>query len=650
MQVKLVVTELSIQEEVPSATTFLRSDEYEDAEENNKPENIKDLISKDNIVDDEASQGSTSKDAHTSSDNEMKQGQNDDERKSRNKPETKIRNIEKVAHTIDIETKQRLIDINIENKHKTKNNKAMKDYHTIDNETKQHQKDGNIKNKPETHNLYAEEDAHTEKFEIKKIQNNNESTIEDNPKIKIVNAQKRNHAEDERTKLPQETGENITHKTESNNVQKDNHANTVDTKPSQKNKESNIYNNINKIKSGIDKRKAPTKEGESNIDDKLQTISGDAGAEPSLTTDVKGTDKDAVYHTGSFHNCTDSTATSAITLDDSGESGKVVISCHEIGFRANLHSFQSDLNIIVGVLSSAGGSGPARRKSIRSTWASGRTGVFFLVAGPWSEEIAEEYNKYDDLLWIDEEEVYDGERSVLTFKTYAFIAIAQAALAKYGHEYTHLFKTDDDSYLDLNALHHEFNASEDAPRKFKCSRDEERKCNHDFVGQCQLFNHRVHREEGYKWPLSKKSYAEDWFPLYCQGAGFALSKKFAECASAQKHIANVRFMPFEDVAVGMLAERCGIIPEWPTTAKVNVDRYHSDEAKLRTRSDDKRSNDLVAPPACMNNKIVQHRIINDNDMKEYHKAVLDPGYCDVKKNEYNTIINEKREKGETWFD
>jgi len=393
-----------------------------------------------------------------------------------------------------------------------------------------------------------------------------------------------------------------------------------------------------------------TKSTSNDSKNNLKAKIDEAEDEPSLTTDVKGTDKDAVYHTGSFENCTDSTATSAITLDDSGESGKVVISCHEIGFRANLHSFQSDLNIIVGVLSSAGGSGPARRKSIRSTWASGRTGVFFLVAGPWSEEIAEEYNKYDDLLWIDEEEVYDGERSVLTFKTYAFIAIAQAALAKYGHEYTHLFKTDDDSYLDLNALHHEFNASEDAPRKFKCSRDEERKCNHDFVGQCQLFNHRVHREEGYKWPLSKKSYAEDWFPLYCQGAGFALSKKFAECASAQKHIANVRFMPFEDVAVGMLAERCGIIPEWPTTAKVNVDRYHSDEAKLRTRSDDKRSNDLVAPPACMNNKIVQHRIINDNDMKEYHKAVLDPGYCDVKKNEYNTIINEKREKGETWFD
>ena len=73
-----------------------------------------------------------------------------------------------------------------------------------------------------------------EKVEKNKIQNNNESTIEDNPEMKIADAQKSNHAKDGGNKQPQELGENITHKTENNNVQKDNHAKTVDTKQIQK--------------------------------------------------------------------------------------------------------------------------------------------------------------------------------------------------------------------------------------------------------------------------------------------------------------------------------------------------------------------------------------------------------------------------------
>ena len=82
--------------------------------------------------------------------------------------------------------------------------------------------------------------------------------------------------------------------------------------------------------------------------------------------DVKGTDKNAVYHTGSFENCTDGSTTvsespASITIDGQ-DSGTVVLACHEINFRAPLKSFHNEnLQILVGVLSSSGGVGPTRR-------------------------------------------------------------------------------------------------------------------------------------------------------------------------------------------------------------------------------------------------------------------------------------------------
>jgi hypothetical protein len=82
--------------------------------------------------------------------------------------------------------------------------------------------------------------------------------------------------------------------------------------------------------------------------------------------------------------------------------------------------------LIIGILSAASGSGPKRRNYIRSTWASSKyttNGTFFLVAGPW-EDIQRDFEFYKDLIWIDEEELYQGENSVLMFKMISFIAIA----------------------------------------------------------------------------------------------------------------------------------------------------------------------------------------------------------------------------------
>lgn len=362
------------------------------------------------------------------------------------------------------------------------------------------------------------------------------------------------------------------------------------------------------------------------------------------------------YHTGSFANCTnssidiDTTKTTSVTSEDAGT---ITVSCEQISFRAYLSSIHNQQRIITGVLSSASGQGPSRRNIIRETWAKDRQGIFFLVAGPWVD-IAEEYAEKKDLIWIDQEEVYNGEQSVLTLKTYSFFAIVHAAMqvhgTKEGFDYTHLFKTDDDSYFNIDALYTELHTSDEGVDIYKGRKGSQGAGkDHDFVGQCQLLHHEVHREAEYKWPLRIETYPEQWFPRYCQGAGFAVSKKFVDRAVGVGHVANIRFMPFEDVAVGMLAERCNIDPQWPSTANIKVFRFQSAEVKKRTSIGDKRTDDLVAPAACMTGKIVQHRIIDDFDMKEHHKSVLDPSYCNITKVEREKIINEKKEQGVAWF-
>lgn len=73
------------------------------------------------------------------------------------------------------------------------------------------------------------------------------------------------------------------------------------------------------------------------------------------------------------------------------------------------------------------------------------------MAGPW-DEIAEEYEAYRDMIWIDEEEVYEGEKSVLPFKTESFLYVIYTHSLPGDAGFHYVFKTDDDSYVDLVKL------------------------------------------------------------------------------------------------------------------------------------------------------------------------------------------------------
>jgi len=264
--------------------------------------------------------------------------------------------------------------------------------------------------------------------------------------------------------------------------------------------------------------------------------------------------------TGSMANCTANNINELQRQQHQAshpDSNTIIASCHQIHYRVPLSSFHNVPSIIFGVLSIANGEGPVRRQSIRDTWGHNHRGVFFLVAGPW-EEGREEYERYADLLWIDEEEVYDGERSVLTWKTLTFASVVHRVMGDAdansharlrgsggGGSYSHCFKTDDDTYVNVENLYRSlYNASQ--PHL-------------DYWGWCQEKKYAPNRNDG-KWSVSNHTYPEPMFPRYCQGAGFALSRNFLDCAVGNSHIARARFMPFEDVAVGILAERCRITP------------------------------------------------------------------------------------------
>ena len=357
--------------------------------------------------------------------------------------------------------------------------------------------------------------------------------------------------------------------------------------------------------------------------------------------------------TGSFSTCDNSSSTSILETNGNQNQASFInnvdeissqmytgilhISCHSIHYKFPKSFNRTESSIIVGVLSQNSREGQIRRQSIRNTWAAKdqqeqqQTSVFFLLAGPWNT-VKNEFAEYNDLLWIDKEEVYSGEESVLTLKTFSFIGVVYIITKREDLKYTHIFKTDDDSYVDLNALQKEL--VEHRP----------------YVGNCQLNYTKVVREGGYKWAISNLIYPEEYFPKYCQGAGYALSRDFVNCAYSDYHIANMRFMPLEDVAVGMLAKRCGFEPSMTTTGEIKLTRYDSKEARDHTKSSKEKDDEKFVPiTACMTTRIVQHRVLDEQDMEELHKTVQDPLYCKVTRRRRGKIIKNLESRGIEWF-
>ena len=331
--------------------------------------------------------------------------------------------------------------------------------------------------------------------------------------------------------------------------------------------------------------------------------------------------------TGAFANCTKHTIKEATPHPDQKS---ITLSCHTLSYR--MPAIASSEKILIGVLSTASGDGPGRRQSIRETWGQ-KHSVFFLVAGPWSD-ISKEYDDNKDLIWIDEEEVYDGEKSVLTYKTLALVKIVYNLSTNNNLDIKYAFKTDDDSFINVGYLN-------------EYLLDIEHEEEYNYWGWCMRKMFKPLRGNNDKWAVSEKLYPEPRYPRYCQGAGFALSWKFISCAAGpSNHIDNIRFMPFEDVAMGLVGQRCGIVPSMVEDQKL-IHMYRTDRSEERERVNQglpKISKDKLPIPD-MDSRIVQHRIYDAWDMREHYKQVLDPeGYKEKTKVKWYYHEEDKEER------
>mmetsp|Transcript_8332 Transcript_8332/g.10966 ORF Transcript_8332/g.10966 Transcript_8332/m.10966 type:complete len:449 (-) Transcript_8332:189-1535(-) len=363
----------------------------------------------------------------------------------------------------------------------------------------------------------------------------------------------------------------------------------------------------------------------------MRIIKGDLDWSPTHPWDAPPDGLFDESDTGSFENCTGSfTPVNPRINSLSGQPTAIsdirtiTVSCHELGYRAPLNSILHSGKVLIGVLSAASGSGPRRRNYIRSTWGSKFPGLFFLVAGPW-EDVKDEFTFYQDMIWIDEEEIYKGEDSVLTYKTMSYFAIVHKLAKKVeegGFEYA--IKTDDDSYVNIERIYDMLFHGADIKKSDPSL---------DFFGQCPQFQVMPSRDPSNKWSVSYAVYPEPKFPLYCQGAGFGLSRSLLSCA--EHVIPKIRYQPFEDASIGLLAERCGYAP----TMVAGVRVFRADTPKERAcvnaatpmsecYKDDPQG--WPPKPPNMSNILVQHRVETKEDMVNIHKSMdLKPEWVDL---------------------
>ena len=208
---------------------------------------------------------------------------------------------------------------------------------------------------------------------------------------------------------------------------------------------------------------------------------------------------------------------------------------------------------------------------------------------------------YQDLVWIDKEEAF----SLLTLKTSLFIQVVDDMALELNLEYSHILKTDDDSYVALGRL-------EDYIRRRQAAGNAI-----NYWGQCRPKYVKPIRDSNHTYNVEFREYPESYYPPYCQGAGFVLSRLFVHCAGSQGHIKRARYLSMEDVFVGLLAARCGI---WPTSDRNTLIKvYRVEGATVFNRRVPTGS---WLPNATMDGKILQHQIGDDKDMLNHHSSVI----------------------------
>lgn len=316
--------------------------------------------------------------------------------------------------------------------------------------------------------------------------------------------------------------------------------------------------------------------------------------------------------TGAFANCSDQKPAAHVARDE------LIVSCRTLKFRMETERFekQKDSKLFVGVLSSS--NNVHRRDTIRTTWAKGNQGVFFIVGGNW-DNISTEFHEYGDMIWVDVEEDFHK----IPFKTATFFAIVNQMAKEFSIDFSHAMKTDDDSYVALDRL------------EMHLKHLNQIGSNPHYMGKCGLEVAPPMRNIDNKYYTSLEEYPERKFPPFCQGCGFLLSRSVIECISSHSNVGTMRYLKHEDIFIGLLVQRC------------NVDRIHSlsrfhfrqfrtgwsiddgnetvlraEKKRIQSQGDPLSDEELPRPE--MASKFLQHRMNSRNDTMRHYISHHDP--------------------------
>ena len=220
------------------------------------------------------------------------------------------------------------------------------------------------------------------------------------------------------------------------------------------------------------------------------------------------------------------------------------------------HTTRSPPNIVFGVLSHV--QNQKQRDAIRSSWGQG-INLLFVVAGGRSSSSAtastsstmlhqrqkqqvvlfEEMTKFHDIVWLERDEDYRSGLVKKTMLLFHFFHLQYPA----GNYY--LFKTDDDCYVNTTKISSELTKMD--PKSGNPI---------EYYGYPNLHKEPI-RDKASKFYVSPQEYKPRQFPPYATGMGYAISKHFASCIDKKLPIIKKQ-IPWEDVATGILARKCGV--------------------------------------------------------------------------------------------
>ena len=214
------------------------------------------------------------------------------------------------------------------------------------------------------------------------------------------------------------------------------------------------------------------------------------------------------------------------------QSGVAVISGKPVGYRGPAWH-QTTADFPIGVLSGSA----KRRDAVRRSWGAVCRPVFIVgmhaATGLWPEA---EAASHGDLLLVNQTEIYHAMASILPLKTQMWLVYAHRA---FPHAHF-VAKVDDDTWVE--------------PRRLldvlKARRPE-------YWGYV-LKNTRPVRNPKHKWFVAPSVWPGATYLDYCAGAGYVLSQRTLACVASKA--AEPLPMPREDVATGILVQRCGATP------------------------------------------------------------------------------------------